>query len=88
METKHALIIGICIIIGFAIDPLTRDNPNPPDDEWIYFRNKDGLKFPVKIAEIKDDLHNLRNIYGMYMYSAWTVADLKSAKTLDKLYTK
>ena len=88
METKHAIIIGICIIIGFAIDPLTRNNPNPPDDEWIYFANEDGLKFPIKIAEIKDNLSYINKIYGRYMYKAWTVADLKSAKTLDKLYSK
>ena len=88
METKHAIIIGICIIIGFAIDPLTRDNPFPPDDEWIYFKNEDGLKFPVKIAEIKDNSHNIKKIQGLYTYSIWAVADLNSAKTLDKLYSK
>ena len=36
METKHALIIGICIIIGFAIEPLTQSEPKTePNNDLI-----------------------------------------------------
>jgi hypothetical protein len=43
METKHALIIGICIIIGFAIEPLTQSEPKTePNDDLIMVTTGEG----------------------------------------------
>lgn len=84
METKHAIIIGICIIIGFAIDPLTRDTSSAPNKDWINVTNGDivvpyNISFDWSEWVLED---------GFWQIGRLQVADIESAKVLDRLHGK
>ena len=86
METKHALIIGICIIIGFAIDPLTRDTSSEPNDRWILVKYPNGQGTEPFLA--KEGEWRISNGVWRLGVSNISVADIKSAMILEKLYKK
>ena len=84
METKHAIIIGICIIIGFAIDPLTRDTSSAPNEDWINVTTGD-IVVPYNISF---DYSEWVLEEGFWVMDGMQVADIKSAKVLDRLHGK
>lgn len=84
METKHAIIIGICIIIGFAIDPLTRDTSSAPNEDWINVTNGE-IVVPYNISFDYSEWVLEEGFWGM---DGMQVADIESAKVLDRLHGK
>ena len=84
METKHAIIIGICIIIGFAIDPLTRDTSSTPNEDWINVTNGEEV-VPYNISS---DWEDWKMVEGFWVIHGIQPADIESAKVLDKLHGK
>lgn len=85
METKHALIIGVCIIIGFAIDPLTRDTSSAPNKDWINVESLSGQIYPYNISY---DYSSWELEDGFWQNGSIRVADIESAKVLDRLHGK
>ena len=87
MNISSALIIGVSIIIGFAIDPITKDSPSEPDHNWIMVRgiNGSGHAEPFFHSAAEWKLVNGRWMLGS---SDIRVADIASAKVLYRLYNE
>ena len=88
METKHALIIGICIIIGFAIDPLTSGSAsigkNPGHDgKYIMIKTPNGT-FPLNIESCSPDDFNKNENLGFVRYKALYLSNIESLKVVEK----
>ena len=84
MKTKHALILGISIIIGSMIDPLLKKSFSKPNKSWIRVFSGNGSTMPVKIDENWDEWKLSSS--GMWERGNLIVADIESAKILSELH--